>query len=141
MFDYNGAAGYGRRIEFDGTALQVVTTSDFEGQEDKRIWRRELTKAERAFLSERVEKTSRQVLKPEYRDPDVWDGLQIHFELRPAGRTARGISVANQFVEELAVLTDSLNVLLPPDHHVRYREWKEAMERLDEEARDGRPRE
>jgi len=64
VFDYNGAAGYGRRIEFDGTALQVVTTSDFEGQEDKRIWRRELTKAERAFLSRRAHRPRHQRRQP-----------------------------------------------------------------------------
>jgi hypothetical protein len=124
VFDYNGAAGYGRRIKVDGDTVSIIATSDFQGQPDKLIWNRELSAAERAFLAERIDSTPLIGLKDEYRNPNVWDGLQIYFEIRQSNGHARSISVANEFVEELAALCDLVNLLVPEEHRVDYREWK-----------------
>jgi hypothetical protein len=134
LCQYNGATGYGRRIEFDGINLRVVVTSDFEGQPDKLVWQRGLTEAEQVFLSERVQRALDAPLQAEYREPNVWDGLQLEFVLRSRGRAPRRTSVANSFVEELAVVTDALNAVLPMEYRVQYREWKQVTDRFQDET-------
>ena len=134
VIDYDGAAGYGRRVEYDGRAVSIVATSDFEGEKDKTIWTRRLSTAERAFLDERIDDVPLASLKDEYRDPSVWDGLQLHFKVRQRGKASRSIDVANTYVEELAVICDGLNAMLPQKHRIRYREWKEWNDEMDREA-------
>ena len=134
VFDYNGAAGYGTRVRYDGRAVSIVATSDFKGEQDITVWTRLLSAAERAFLDERIEQLPLMSLKEEYRDPDIWDGLQMSFDVRQGRKRTRSIAVANEYVEELAVLSDGLNALLPYKHRIRYREWKDFKDKMDRES-------
>jgi hypothetical protein len=131
--DYNGAAGVGRQIEFDGAKLKVVFTNDYHLPAEI-PWSHVLTPAERAFLSERITTAPVSRLKEIYEDPAVWDGMQLFFTIRRGAGPPRSITVRNTFVEELAALTDAVNVLLPPRYRVPYREWKEVKDREEAEA-------
>jgi hypothetical protein len=110
-------------VEVEGNVVSIVATSDY-GRPDKLIWTRKLSDAEEAFFAERINAAPLAGLKDEYRNPDVWDGLQIHFTIRQSAGNERLIPVANEFVEELAALCDVVNLLLPIDHRIHYREWK-----------------
>ena len=134
--NYNGAAGRGLEMKFDGRALSVTSTSDYRGQPDKVIWARTLTAAERAFLAERIDKIPLATLRDHYEDASIWDGLQLHFRIRQRTGTERTLGVANVFVEELAVVCESLNVLLPVNYRIPYREWNAEKEREERAIRE-----
>src|SRR6478752_5430878 len=79
----------GTRVQYDGRVLSVVAASDVPGGDDRVLLTKPLSPAECAFLDERIEKVPLASLKDEYRNPDVWDGLQISFEIRQKGKPVR----------------------------------------------------
>ena len=118
----------GDRIVFDGASLRVSST-DFAGRPV--AWTRALSRAERAFLTERIDRAPFRAGPTRYENADVWDGLRLIFNVQPAGQPARGVYVENRFVEAVAELSEALDVLLPPEHRIRYRQWKEEMDAAD----------
>ena len=131
--NYNGAAGHGLAAIFENGVAKVVATNDF-GRPPRVVWSRPLSAAEQAFLAERIDRTPLDRLLESYEDPNVWDGLQLSFQIRPTGGANHDVSVHNRYVKELAALTDAANVLLPPEYRVGYREWKDVKDREEAEA-------
>ena len=115
------AEGHGTNIIYDGRQIKVISTSDFN-EPEKVLWQSNLSPVEHALLNERIERLSLGSLKDEY-PSGVWDGWALTFTIQQIGRPARRIEVANQFVEELAVACDSINLFVPFEYRIPYREW------------------
>jgi hypothetical protein len=147
--NYNATAESGRRIEYDGRTVYVVAVNPASSAE-KVVWSRSLRPAERAGLDEQIHRVQLAEFEDEYVHPFhrtgrfEGNGMKLFFGIRLPGEATRSISIHDVWVEELGVLCETLDMLLPSKFRFSYGSWMDAMDDLDERIRkweeSGRPR-
>jgi hypothetical protein len=86
------------------------------------LWRARLFPDERARLAGFLAKFPVSSLKDRYVDDEVFDGIQITFDLQIGSSPARQIFLGNGRERNLDALVRELNLIMPPDLRIQSRQ-------------------